>query len=1013
MADFTSIFIRRPVLAMVISLLILLLGIVSFFSLSLREWPKVETAVVKVNVGYPGAIPEVMESYVTTPIENSISSIDGIDYISSVSKPGTSEIQIHFNLNYDINTAIADVTNKVAAARWELPKDIKDPIISKSDPDTQPIMHLGFQSSKMAAEELTDYLIRVVQPQLQIINGVAAADIDGGKEYAMRIWLNPYAMAAHNITASEINKAIAGGQLQAATGNIKNTSQEFSINAITELNSAAQFNSLVLKNDNGLLTKISDIGRAELGVKFSDFSVNIDNSPGILLPITPKSDANPLDISKLVKKSLLDLQKYFPADLRGIVLSDETDYIRASLNEIKKTLFIATTLVMLIVFLFLGSWRILLIPAVTIPLSIIGVFSIMLLLGYSINTLTLLAIVLAVGMVVDDAIVVLENIYRHINVGKTPHNAALIGAKEIQFAVISITLTLAAVFLPIGFTTGLTKILFKEFAFTLAATVVISGFVALTLAPMLCAKIMDAHTLHGRFSELTHNFSAKLANRYTKLLHKVLQRRRLIIAFALLTLIGCGIIYYFIPQDLAPQEDVGWIWTSMSAPAAANYEYTKKYVDKVSEIYTHYPAEINHFGSGAGWRGTNTGGAFITLKPWDKRKRSLNQMIQLFQKEYAKIPGLQIFSMNPQQLPGSSSYTPIYIAVQSTGDYAELNKVMQKFIATAKENPHLMNVDSSLKIDQPQLDIVIDRNKAGSLGISMQDITDAINLAFGEPAVAHFTVTGRNYDVIPELDLPYKDYFGAVNNLQLRTSSGQLVPLLNLITVKESVRPRSLSHFQQMRFAALTANIMPGYGIGNALDDIEKIAKKTLLRNMKIDYMGQSRQFVQTSGKMLYTFLFAIIFIFLVLAAQFESFRDPLIVMFTVPLSIFGALLALLLIRGTLNIYSDIGLITLIGLISKHGILMVEFANQLRAKGAEIKEAIITAAQIRLRPILMTTFAMIIGAMPLALASGAGAISRQQIGWVIIGGMSIGTLFTLFVIPVMYFLLAKKESKQS
>ena len=1011
MMNLTDIFIKKPVLATVVSLLILLLGIVSFFSLNLREWPRVDAAVVMVSVGYPGATPEVMESYITTPIESSVSSVDGIDYISSKSVNGSSTISIHFNLNYDVNTAIADVTNKVAAARWRLPRDIQDPIISKNDPDTQPIMFLGFQSSQMSAEKLTDYLVRVVQPQLQVIDGVASANIDGEKDYAMRLWLNPYAMAAHNITASDIDQAIATGQLQAATGDIKNLWQQFSINAATSLTTADQFNALVIKNNNGQVIRLADIGRAELGAQYSDFSVAIDNKAGMLIDIVPKSDANPLDISTAVKQAMNNLKKYFPADLKTMTMLDATNYIRASIDEIEKTLGIAVFFVMIIVFLFLGSWRILLIPAVTIPLSIIGVFSVMFMLGYSINTLTLLALVLAVGMVVDDAIVVLENIYRHVASGKKPLDAALFGAREIQFAVISITFTLAAVYLPIGFTSGLTKILFKEFAFTLAATVVISGFIALILAPMMCSKIMTIDTLQGRFSQYTHGLSARISLRYSKLLSKVLDYRRFVLIFLVGALISCVALYRFLPQDLAPQEDVGWIWTAINAPAAANFEFTQKYTDKVAAILNKY-SEIEHYGIGVGW-GNNpgSGNAFISLKPWNERERNSGEIIQSLQKEYAAIPGVQIFSFSPQKLPGSASHMPIMIAVQSTGSYEELNSVMQKLTTAVKQNPNIINVDNGLKIDQPQLDLEIDRSKAGSLGVSMQDITNAINLAFGEPEVAHFTLSGRSYDVIPELDYPYKDYFGAINNLHLRTSSGQLVPLSNLVTLKESIRPRDLSHFQQMRFAQLSASLVPGYGIGDALTYIEKQAKIILPANMKLDYMGQSRQFMQTQGKMLMTFLFAIIFIFLVLAAQFESFRDPLIVMFTVPLSILGALFVLFIMHGTLNIYSDIGLITLIGLISKHGILMVEFANQLRDKGRSVIDAVVEAAQIRLRPILMTTSAMIIGALPLALAHGAGAVSRQQIGWVIVSGMSIGTLFTLFVIPVMYVFLAKRTVK--
>lgn len=1012
MVNFTDIFIRRPVLSMVTSLLVLLLGVVSFFSLTLREYPRVDTPSIDVYVSYPGATPQVIESYVTTPIENAIGSVDGLDYIYSESGIGSAQITAYFNLGYDVNVALADVASKVSAARWQFPKDIKDPIISKEDFTSQATMYLAFQSNKMSAEELSDYLARVVQPQLQILSGVGSARIDGERKYAMRLWLNPYAMAAYNITAHDINQAITSGQLQAPTGNIKNLWQQFGINAVTSLNSPEQFNALVIRNNDGQLTRLDDVGRAELGSKTSDFSITIGNQSGLLIDILPKSDANPLDISRLVTQTLKNLQKYFPADVKGYVLLDRAKYIRASIGEIQKTFVIAIIFVILIVFIFLGSVRILLIPAVTIPLSIIGVFSVMLALGYSLNTLTLLALVLAVGMVVDDAIVVVENIYRHMSAGKSPLEAALLGAREIQFAIISITLTLAAVYLPIGFTSGLTKVLFKEFAFTLAATVIISGFIALTLSPMMCSRIMTADTLKTKFAELVHRLSESLTACYVEVLKKLFNRKFIVLGILGVAVVVCGILYRLLPSDLAPQEDVGWLWTAINAPAAANFEFTQKYADKVNNIFTHYP-EIEHYGMVVGgWRGANAGGAFVALKPWNERKRSLDQIIRLLQGEYAAITGIQTFSYNPHSLPGSTSFLPIQVAVQSMGSYEELSAVMQKLKTALKDNPRIINVDVSLKIDQPQLDIEIDRNKAGILGISMQDITDAINLAFGEPETAHFTMEGRNYDVIPQLDFAYKDNFAAVNNLQLRTASGELVPLSNLITLKESIRPRILTHFQQMRFAKLEASLVSGYSIGEALHYIDGVAKKIIPSSMKLDYMGQSRQFVKAEGKMLMTFSFAVIFIFLVLAAQFESFRAPLIVMFTVPLSICGALLALLMIGGSLSIYANVGLVTLVGLISKHGILIVEFANQLRAKGLSKKDAVIEAAQIRLRPILMTTCAMIIGALPLALAHGAGAISRQQIGWVIVGGMLIGTIFTLFVIPVMYTFLAQSEKHQ-
>lgn len=1003
--NFTDIFIRRPIFAIAISLFILLVGAISFFVLPLREYPRVDENVINISVTYTGATPEVMESYVTTQIENAVGSVDGIDYMQSQSSFGMSQITVYFNLDYDINTALADVSNQVSSVRWQLPADIQDPVISKYDPNSEPTMYLSFQDKNMSEEELNDYLIRVVQPQLQIITGVGIVSPYGGKKYAMRLWLNPYAMAARNITPNDVNQAIINGEFLSATGQIKNKWQEFSINAVTNLEGAKDFDNLVISSSNNQLVKMKDIGRAELGAETSDFAAGFNGQPGILVGITPKTNANPLAVSTAVIKTLANLKKYYPPGFASAILLDYSIFIHASLHEIAKTLVEAVIFVMVIMLLFLGSLRALVIPAVTIPLSLISVFTVMLALGYSLNTITILALVLAVGMVVDDSIVVTENIHRHIALGKSPLDAAIIGAREIQFAIISITFTLAAVFAPIGFAGGLTKALFKEFAFTLAGTVIISGFFALILSPMMCSKIMRPEALESRFAILVHNIFNKIVNIYTKALHRVLRIRYLVLIFLLIAFAGCYFAYKHLPQDLAPKEDVGWFFTYFEAPAAANYEYTKKYADQIGGVYKYIP-EITNYGT---FVNTNDGGSFAMLKPWNERKRNLDQILMDVQMREMQIPGLQMFSYNPQLLPGSASFLPIEVAVQSTGSYEELNTVIEKLELAVKKNPKIVNVDTGLKLDQPQLDVYIDRDKAGALGVSLGDINSAINLAFGEPWPTQFILSGRSYNVVPQLDEEYKDRFDAINNLKVRTASGDLVPLSNLITIKESVHPRTLTHFQQIRYAELQASLAPGYSVGEALNYIENTAKSIMPSHMKLDYLGQSRQFMQDSNKMLYTFVLAIVFIFLLLAAQFESFRDPLIVLFSVPLSILGALFILMLVKGSLNIYSEIGMITLVGLVTKHGILMVEFANKLRANGMELREAIAEAAKIRLRPILMTTLAMILGALPLALATGAGALSRQQIGWVIVGGMAVGTMFTLFVVPVMYTYIAERK----
>lgn len=1011
MINFTEIFIRRPVLSTVLSLFILCLGIASYFSLTLREFPKIDNNVIYIAFDASGYSPEIIESNFVAPIEDAVSTVDGIDYIASESGNGYGRIAINFKLDYKLDTALIDVTSKTQKVRRSLPADVKDPSVVKYDPNTKPILEFGFFSDKMTQEEITDYLARIVQPQLQVIDGVGTTDLDGAKEYAMRLWLNPYAMAAHNISPQDLYDAINSTQIQTATGSMENLWQHFAVNALTNMSTVEQFNEMVIKSSNGQLTKLRDIGRAEIGVKDRGQFLTIDNKPGVGIPITPKGDANPLDVADNVKQAVKKMEKFFPAGLKSVVAVDLSEFIHASIAEIHKAFFVSIFFVLAIVFVFLGSGRVLLVPAVTIPLSIVGVFSIMLALGYSLNILTLLALVLAIGMVVDDAIVVVENIHRHMKLGKSPLEAAIAGAKEIQFAVISITLTLAAVYAPIGFTSGLTKVLFKEFAFTLAGTVIISGFVALTLSPMMCSKIMTPTAMDSAFAKAVHNITAKIGARYETCLVKILGKRKQVLLFLGIAFVLCYLIYALLPHDLAPQEDVGFITTEIQAPATANIDYTRKYADKIAPILQSIP-EITHYGIHI--YDNNHGDSMALLKPWSERKQSSFAIIDELRHKLTAIPALKFHPSNPRFLPGSRT-DPIALAIQTTGSFEELNQVTHKLLAAIKTNPKLQDVDTSFKIDQPQLDVVIDKNKAGSLGISMHDIVGSINYAFGQPEAAKYTVDGRGYYVVPQLEEQFKDRFDTINNLQLRTNTGTMVPLSNLLTIKESIRPRTLAHFQQMRYASIEGLLPNDYTLGEALKFIESKAKEILPPHMMLDYRGQSRQFMEASGKMMYTFILSMIFIFLILAAQFESFRAPLVVMFSVPLSILGALLTLFVFGGTLNIYSQIGLITLVGLISKHGILMVEFANQLCKQGVSQYEAIIKAAQTRLRPILMTTLAMVLGALPLALATGAGAAGRRQIGMVIVGGMIIGTTFTLFVIPTMYTILKpmKKYEKIS
>lgn len=1005
--SFTDIFIKRPVFATVLSLIILLVGLRSYFTLPVRLYPKIDASVVTISVNYSGADAALMEGFVTTPIENALGGVDGIDYITSKSASGHSEISVYFKLGYDINTAVSDINSKVSSARYLLPKDIDSPVVSKNDPNARPSMYIAFSSDTVPVEKITDYLERAVQPQVQTLPGVGTAQVWGLK-YAMRIWLDPELMSAHGITPSDIRTALTSQSLQAPGGQLKTSLQAFSVKTFSEVSTEEQFNDLVLRQSGGQLTRIRDVGKASFGSRTSDISVWINGKASDVMAITPASIANPLDISSEIKKSFSSLVASLPKDISSKIMWDDSKFISESIKEVKKTIIEATLCVILVVFLFLGSWRTLLIPTVTIPLSLIGVCTIMYILGYTLNTITFLSMVLAIGMVVDDAIVVTENIHRHIADGKTPLEASLLGAREIQFAIIAMTFTLAAVYAPIGFLTGLIGSLFKEFAFTLAGAVIISGFIALTLSPMMCSRIMlPHHVSETNFVKKINKIFGKVMQYYEKWLHRVLNNRKKVLSIIPIVFILGSALYFFIPSELAPAEDSGIIFSPIIAPTSANIEYTQKYSKMVESFYSKVPEAEGYLvvnGRGA----PNMGISLLMLKPWSERKRSVDQIIAELFPKFWSIPGIRAFPINPSSLPGAGGGAPIQIEIQTMGDYNKLNEIAQKVEAESKKNRQLINVRVEPKLDQPQLNIKVNREKAGDLGISMIDIGYAINLAIGQPTASRFGIEGRSYDVVPQLYPEFSNRPDMMNYLYLTTLSGVLVPLGNIVTLEEEVTPQSYNHFQQMRSIEISASMVPGYTLNKALKYFENTIK-SVAADIKIDYAGQSRLFFQTSGQMGITFFFAIIFIFLVLAAQFESLRDPFIVLFTIPLSIFGALLAMLLTGCTLNIYSEIGLVTLIGLISKHGILMVEFANQLQETGKSIEEAIVMAATIRLRPILMTTAAMVLGTIPLAFATGAGAISRQQIGWVIIGGMSVGTVFTLFVVPVVYTYVATRN----
>jgi len=1003
---FTDVFIKRPVFATTLSLLLLFVGFIAIKKMPLRQYPDIQPPVISVQTAYPGASAKMIEGFITTPIESALSDISGVDYISSSSTAGNSQVLVNLRLGHDLNQAVVDVGDKVDAIRGSLPSDAYDPVISKFNPEATATLYIAFSSDTLSAEAVTDYITRVVQPQLEVLPGVGRAQILGAAKYAMRIWLDPAKMAAQNVTAADVSNMLASNNLQTAAGRLESTYQEFDLSAKTDIETAAQFNNMVVKTEGNSLIRVSDIGKAVLGAQSRRASAIMNDYKANVIGVFTKSTGNPLSVAKAGIKQLEKIKAHLPSDIKAYLIWDNSKFIAASIHEVIMTILEAATIILLLIFLCLGSFRAILIPIVTIPLSLIGVCGLMLLMGFAINTLTLLAAVLAIGLVVDDAIVVVENIHRHLEKGESPMQAALIGTREIARAVIVMTITLAAVFMPIAFMTGLTGKLFTEFAFALAGAVLVSGFVALTLSPMMCSKLLTNELFHRPFPQAIDRVFTKITQYYRSALSKLLFRKpKQLSIIAICLVLGIALLDQLLftttQEELAPAEDQGVVLTIAISPNSTNLNYLEKYTKQLIPIFKSIP-EMENYGIINGFDGVHKAIAFLVLKPWGDRKRSAQDIIQSLFPKFAAIKGILAFPFNFPSLPGGDIQGNVGFVVKTTGTFQELNSVMQQLEAKVRQNPKFVNVQNSLSINKPQVDISINRALAGDLGISMQDISTALNVSFAEPVPSHFTMAGRRYDVIPQLMAQYRNSPDKLKYIEVRTSSGKLIPLSSLITVTESVVPPSLDHFQQMRSATLHAATAPGYSLGEALEFLQQVSKEVLPDDMNYDYVGESRQYIEAAGTTAMLFLSAIILILLVLAAQFESFVDAFIVLVAILFSFLGAIVAIRLTGATLNIYTKIGLVALIGLISKHGILMIEFCNQLRKEGRDRVNGILEAATVRLRPILMTTGAMVLGALPLVFASGAGAVSRHQLGSVIVGGMTIGTMFTLFVVPMVY-----------
>ena len=1002
--SWTDIFIKRPVLSVVVSLLILLIGLRAATTLPIRQYPKLSNTVVTITTVYPGASADLIQGFITTPIEQAVASAEGVDYITSNSVQGTSTIQVYVKLNFDPNQALTEVLAKVNSVKYLIPKESNDPIVVKTTGQTTAVMYLGFSSEELTGSAISDYLTRVVQPVLSTVDGVASADILGGQTFAMRVWLDPVKMAGRNITANEVSAAIAANNFQAAAGQSKGFFIVSNIQTNTDLRNVDQFKRMVVKAKEGGFVRMEDIATVELAAQSTDASVAFNGEQAIFIGVQATPQGNPLTIVRGVRALMPELERNLPPSMKMKVAYDSTKFIQSSIDEVKMTLIEAVGIVVVVIFLFLASFRSVIIPVVTIPLSLIGVCTLMLMAGFSFNLLTLLAMVLAIGLVVDDAIVVVENIHRHLEEGKSPVQASLQGAREIVGPVISMAITLAAVYAPIGFLGGLTGALFREFAFTLAGSVIVSGVIALTLSPMMCSVFLKSGE-EGRFARLVNRVFGAMTRWYGRKLDRSLDYKPVTLMFAVTILGLVGYLYMHTPKELAPEEDQGIVFAITKAPKYANIDYLNFYSEKLDKAFQKFPETDFRFVLN-GIQGAQNGIAGMLLTPWDERKRSSIKLKPLVQAEISKIEGVQAFAFNLPPLPGGPGGLPVQMVINSTADFRTVYEEMAKLKAAARASGLFIVSDSDLDFNQPTVRVTIDRSKAHDLGINMQQMGATLATLLGGNYINRFNLEGRSYQVIPQVPRSARLSPEALGGYYVGTASGQQVPLSTLVSIETGTDPNALTHYNQLNSATFSAVPMPGVTVGTAVEFLEGLAKK-LPSGFSHDWLADSRQYVQEGNQLAITFAFALVIIFLVLAAQFESLRDPLVIMISVPMAIVGAMIPLFFGAATMNIYTQVGLLTLVGLITKHGILMVEFANELQInEGLDRRSAIEMAARIRLRPILMTTAAMVTGLIPLLTATGAGAASRFSIGLVVVAGMSIGTLFTLFVLPAVYVVLA-------
>ncbi len=998
--------IRRPVFASVLSLVVLLVGMMGYSRLPVREYPNIDEPVVSVTTEYRGASPEIMESQVTQPLEEVLSGIEGVDVIVSQSREGRSQISVRFRIDRDQDlAAAADVRDRVSPARRQLPEEVDEPVIAKVEADAQPIIYLALSSDRQSQVEVTDYRRPIRQGPAADLPGVAEVRIFGARMPAMRIWLDRLRLAAYRLTPQDVEPALRRQNVEVPAGRIESQQREFTVLAETDLRTVEQFNDLIISDADGYLVRLRDIGEAVIGARDERTITRFMGNPAVALGVVKQSTANPLEVSAAVKEALPRITEIMPEGMNIDVGYDSSIFISKSIENVFETIVEAVVLVVLVIFVFLRSFRATLVPIVTIPVSLIGAFTFMWLFGFSINTLTLLALVLAVGLVVDDAIVMLENISRHVEEGMAPMQAAIRGSREISFAVVAMTITLAAVYAPIGFQTGRTGRLFTEFAWTLAGAVLISGFVALTLSPMMCSQLLRHQERHNFLYRWIEAALDGLTRGYNATLRGALTVKPAVVLGMLLVAAAAVFLFKQLPSELSPIEDRGTIVALGIAPEGSTAAYTDQYVKRMEAIFKETPF-VERFFTVIGFSGVTQGINFVRLVDWDQRPVKQQDVTKSLFSKLFSIPGLLAFASNPPSLGQSPIDKPVQYVLQSSQPYEVLQAAVDQLTAAARQNPGLQNLDSDLKLNKPQLRVEIDREKAALLGIDVELIGRTVETMLGGRQVTRFKRDGKQYDVMVQLKDVDRTNPDDLREIFVRGQDGSMVALSNLVRITETVSPKELNHFNKLRAATLTATLAPGYSMGEALAFLDAEAAK-LPPGITTDLNGQSREFRSSTSGLYITFLLALAFIYLVLAAQFESWVDPAIIMLTVPLSMAGAMLALKLTGQTMNVYSQIGLVTLVGLITKHGILIVEFANQLQVAGRDKLEAVIEAATLRLRPILMTTGAMVLGSVPLAFATGAGAESRQAIGWVIVGGLLLGTLLTLYVVPTAYMLLAR------